>query len=268
MACLWMQCAWAAAWCAGAGIVIGLLALLTLKEPKEAGQPPKKPLLNKIFSLPFMSGVPPNPNAGKAAPPSLPCIVQVPQPTKALLQPMPHVLTGRAVKLDFSASPDRYTALLEYFMLSVKLNMHQHCDMHAGIASSQIRFTTGFACCRVSCHDPGVHNAFPPSCTAAECSSFNAWPVKPSWPQPQVSLQAANTFALTRSASLQQPLLGTTDQSLCACSVTAQPGSRRPRFQACTESAEDAGAQELDQWGAHPAVLPQLPSPHLCGCPE
>lgn len=55
---------------AGAGIVIGILALLTLKEPKEANQPPKKPLLNKVFSLPFMSGVPPNPNAGKAAPPS------------------------------------------------------------------------------------------------------------------------------------------------------------------------------------------------------
>lgn len=41
--------------------MIGCLALLTLKEPKEAKQPPRKPWLR----LPFMSGGPPVLDQGK-----------------------------------------------------------------------------------------------------------------------------------------------------------------------------------------------------------
>ena len=49
-------------WLGPPGIVIGLLALLTLKEPRDArAVAQKKPFLEGRLRLPFMSGVPPEP---------------------------------------------------------------------------------------------------------------------------------------------------------------------------------------------------------------
>lgn len=49
-------------WLGPPGIVIGLLALLTLKEPRDAkAVAQKKPFLGGRLRLPFMSGVPPEP---------------------------------------------------------------------------------------------------------------------------------------------------------------------------------------------------------------
>lgn len=56
--------------------------------------------------------------------------------------------------------------------------------------------------------------------------------------------------------NLQNCLLSSPHGVACACSITERRRYRCPRFQACTEGAEDAGAQEVDQRGAHPAGFP------------
>lgn len=52
-------------WLGPPGIVIGLLALLTLKEPRNAkAVAQKKPFLGGRLRMPFMSGVPPHTSPG------------------------------------------------------------------------------------------------------------------------------------------------------------------------------------------------------------
>lgn len=53
-------------WLGPPGLLIGALALFTLKEPRSARDTPapKKPFLRGALSLPFMSGVPPEPTPG------------------------------------------------------------------------------------------------------------------------------------------------------------------------------------------------------------
>ena len=57
-------------WLGPPGIVIGLLALLTLREPRSALAAASKK--RRHFKLPFMRGVPPEPSIGGLHP-SLPC---------------------------------------------------------------------------------------------------------------------------------------------------------------------------------------------------
>ncbi|KAL3139673.1 hypothetical protein ABBQ38_003987 [Trebouxia sp. C0009 RCD-2024] len=54
-------------WLGPPGLVIGALALLTLREPRSAraASAPKKPLLRRAWSLPFMSGSHPEPTPGE-----------------------------------------------------------------------------------------------------------------------------------------------------------------------------------------------------------
>ena len=53
-------------WLGPPGLLIGALALLTLKEPRSAKvEKKKKPGLGSRFRLPFMSGVPPEPSQSK-----------------------------------------------------------------------------------------------------------------------------------------------------------------------------------------------------------
>ena len=52
-------------WLGPPGLLIGALALLTLKEPRSAKLEKKKSGLGSQFRLPFMSGVPPEPSQSK-----------------------------------------------------------------------------------------------------------------------------------------------------------------------------------------------------------
>ena len=73
-------------WLGPPGIVIGALALFTLREPRTAKPPaPRKPLLR----LPFMSGVPPEPTpSGLQLPPASPPL----PPPRLFSSPSAHLL--------------------------------------------------------------------------------------------------------------------------------------------------------------------------------
>ena len=53
-------------WLGPPGLLIGALALLTLKEPRTASTEKKKGGLGSPHTLPFMSGVPPEPSQSEA----------------------------------------------------------------------------------------------------------------------------------------------------------------------------------------------------------
>lgn len=60
-------------WLGPPGLLIGALALLTLKEPRSAGAGKKKPTLGSRMRLPFMSGVPPEPSPAPGQIPAVCC---------------------------------------------------------------------------------------------------------------------------------------------------------------------------------------------------